>query len=72
MAFVSQQRRQADPDADAAVNLLEVPVDVLLDSLRARPDVFIVILYNTFIFVPHMLRTKNWTATRRLPPPASI
>ncbi len=40
MAFVSQQRRQADPEADAAVNLLEVPVDVLLDSLRARlgPD----------------------------------
>jgi len=40
MAFVSQQRRQLDPDADAAVTLLEVPVEVLLDSLRARlgPD----------------------------------
>ncbi len=40
MAFVSQQRRQADSEADAAVNFLEVPVDVLLDSLRARlgPD----------------------------------
>jgi hypothetical protein len=40
MAFVSQQRRQLDPEADAAVTLLEVPVEVLLDSLRARlgPD----------------------------------
>jgi hypothetical protein len=40
MAFVSQQRRNQDPEADAAVNLLEVPVEVLLDALRARlgPD----------------------------------
>ena len=40
MAFVSQQRRLLDPEADAAVTLLEVPVEVLLDSLRARlgPD----------------------------------
>ena len=40
MAFVSQQRRNQDPEADAAVNLLEVPVAVLLDALRARlgPD----------------------------------
>ena len=40
MAFVSQQRRNQDPEADAAVNLLEVPVAVFLDALRARlgPD----------------------------------
>ena len=40
MAFVSQQRRNQDPEADAAVNLLEVPVAVLLEALRARlgPD----------------------------------
>ena len=40
MAFVSQQRRHQDPEADAAVNLLEVPVAVLLEALRARlgPD----------------------------------
>jgi hypothetical protein len=46
MAFVSHQRRQADPKADAAVNLLEVPLDVLLDSLRVRlgPDTRISLL----------------------------